>query len=129
MIKFFIFIMLLLFPFTNLFADYYDKIQGDFFCEITFPDNSTGKKILKVSNGKMKIKDFEFDFLTTDWIETYLTTNMEKAYSIYTMPTNSAQNVIILAKTSSENKIMYTGYDTERWYKKSQISHGICKRI
>ena len=37
-------IMLLLIPFTNLFAGYYDKIQGDFFCEITFPDNSSGKK-------------------------------------------------------------------------------------
>ena len=109
-------------------AAFADKIQGQFLCEKVFPDGSKMREIAQIDGSQMTMKDFDYD-ITTDWKEVYVTSNLEKGYTVFAMTRNSAQHLVILAPTSDKNQLMITSFDTEKYYKKAQISYGMCRKF
>ena len=111
---------------TNAFAD---KIQGKFFCKEVFPDGSYQEVIVTVTGSKMTMQDIEISSLFSEYTEIYVTTNQEKGFSVFAIENNSSQNIYFLAPTYDYNVLMLTAFDSEKFYTKSQIRHGTCRRL
>ena len=105
-------------------------IQGNYFCEQTFPDGSQLKWIIEVDGGQMRKKAFERD-LTFNWREIYSEeTSGLWGQKIFAMGGTQSPSIWVLATHDGGGKLILTEIDSGvSKDQKSSISHGVCKRF
>ena len=97
-------------------------IQGQFYCKEVFPDGSTDENIVEVVGKKLIMKNLVISSLVSEYSQIHI--NQDKGYSVFA----DDRRVYFLAPTTDKNKLRINGYDTQAYYEKTKITHGICRR-
>ena len=104
-----------------------NKIQGTFSCEAKHRDGSQEKFSLKINGKKMIHRRFDYD-LSIDYEETYY--SEPSGYTIFIMPKNTSQGIIIVSLSKQSNKIIITDLGpSDKYDEYVSFAVGSCYKI